>query len=203
MAFLPKWRPLGFLASTVLIVLTLACGGGGGSGRTPSGSLEVFNDGTLAMNQLFVTPSGSPTWGVDQLAPDTLLTGDSLTLAPLDPDSYDVLAVFADGSSDEVQGVAVQDGLNTQLGMMNSGNGGVAVFNNAGLAITGVYLTLSSATTWGPNQTDVPLDPGQTLTLTGITPATYDLRVIFADGSHEDNLGFNVTSGTLATIQEN
>jgi len=202
MAFLSKWRNLGYLASTVLIVLALACGGGGRD-RTPAGSLEVFNDGTLTMNQLFVTPSGSPTWGVDQLAPNTLLTGDSLTLAPLDPDSYDVLAVFADGSSDEVQGVPVQDGLNTQLGMMNSGNGSVAVFNNAGLAITGVYLTLSSASTWGPNQTDVALDPGQTLTLTGITPATYDLRVIFSDGSHEDHIGFTVTSGTLVTIQEN
>jgi|GEM_PF-3539637 hypothetical protein len=203
MAFLPEWRNLGYLASSVLIVLTLACGGGGGRDRTPSGSLEVFNDGTQAMNQLFVTPSGNPTWGVDQLAPSILLTGDALTLAPLDPDSYDVLAVFADGSSDEVQGVAVQDGLTTQLGMMNSGNGGVAVFNNAGLAITGVYLTLSSATTWGPNQTDVALDAGQTLTLTGITPATYDLRVIFSDGSHEDNRGFTVTSGTLVSIQEN
>jgi hypothetical protein len=53
------------------------------------------------------------------------------------------------------------------------------------------------------NQTDVPLDAGQTLTLTGITPASYDLRVIFSDGSHEDNRGFTVTSGTLVSIQEN
>ena len=201
MAFLTKLRNLGPLASALLTVLTLACGGG--STQTPSGGLQVFNNGSLTMNQLFVTPSGSPTWGVDQLAPNTLLPGDSLTLVQLDPDRYDVLAVFSDRSSDQVQGVAVQDGFNTPLGMSNGGTGSVAVFNNAGLTISGIYLTLSNTTTWGPNQTDAPLDPGQTLTLTGLTPATYDLRVIFTDGTHEDHLGFNVTSGTLATIQEN
>ena len=201
MAFLPKWQNLGYLASTLLVLLTLACGGG--SDRAPSGSLEVLNNGNLTMNQLFVTPSSRSTWGVDQLAPNTLLAGDSLTLTRMAPDSYDVQAFFADGSSDEVLDVWIQDGLNTTLGMMNTGNGAVAVFNNSGLTINGVYLTPGSASTWGPNQAQQPLGAGQTLTLTGVTPAAYDLRVILSDGTHVDNKGFDVTSGTVTTIQVN
>jgi hypothetical protein len=202
MASLPKWLKAGGLAGAFLVVLALACGGGGND-RTPPGSLEVVNNGNQAMTQLFVTSSGDVTWGVDQLAPSTLPAGGSLTLTQMAPDSYDVQAFFADGSSDEVLNVSVQDGFNTTLTLMNTGTGAVAVFNNSNLTIDGVYLTPSTSTTWGPNQADGPLGPGLTLSLTGVSPATYDLRVIFSDGTHVDNRGFAVTSGTVTTVQVN
>ena len=97
MAILSKWRTAGMLVSALLIALSLACGGA--SHRSPQGSLQVFNDGSLTMVQLFVTPSSSSTWGVDQLAPNALLTGSSITLTRLYPDNYDVQAFFSDGSS--------------------------------------------------------------------------------------------------------
>jgi len=204
MAVHSVWRNLKHLAGLLVIALTLSCIIGGGSDSPPpQGSLQIFNDGNATMVQLFVTPSTSSTWGPEQLSPDVLFPGESLTFAPLFPDSYDVLAEFSDGSSDQVFDVLVQDGLNTTLGMLNSGNGAVAVFNNSGLTINGVYLTPSSATTFGPNQTDQPLFSGQTLTLTGIAPGSYDLRVIFANGGFADQLGIGVSPGIITNVQVN
>ena len=202
MAFLSKWRNLGHLVSVLLMALTLSCYVSNGH-HSAEGSLQVFNDGNRTMLSLYVTPSTSSTWGVDQLAPNTLLPGSSITLTRLYPDAYDVQALFSDGSSDEVFDVSIQDGVNTTLSMMNTGNGAVAVFNNSGLTINGIYLTPQSASTWGPNQADQPLGNGATLTLTGISPDTYDMRVIFSNGGFRDYTAIYVTSGTITTIQVN
>jgi len=204
MAFLPNWRTLGHLASVLLMALLLSCGGGGSSHPPPpEGSLRVENGGNLSMWNLHVTPSASSTWGVDQLAPGTLIPGDSLTLTRLYPDTYDVEARFSDGSFDRVYDVRIQDGLTTVLTMADTGNGAVAVFNNSGLTINGIYLTLASSSTWGPNQTDLPLYDLQTLTLTGVSPGTYDMKVVFSSGAAAYPPLFNVTSGAVTTIQVN
>jgi hypothetical protein len=201
MAFLSKWRNLGSLLSVLLMALTLSCYVSTGDRYSPEGSLQVFNDGNSTMDQLFVTPSSSSTWGTEQLTPRVLVPGDSITLTRLNPGYYDVLADFTDGSSDQVFDVLIQDGVKTTLSMVNSGNGAVAVVNQSGFAINGIYLTPVSFSTWGPNQTNQPLTPGQSLTLTGIAPGTYDLRVIFSDGVVVDYLDRIVISGATTTIQ--
>lgn len=204
MAFFSKWVKIGSLTSAILVVLTLACGGGGG-GRVPSGHLEVLNGGTSNMTGLFVTPSSSGTWGVDQLAPNDLLPGESLTLAGVDPGYYDVEAFYFDGSTDRVFDVLVQDGVTTTVTSMNSGNGSVVVANNTPLTITGVYLTQTTASTWGPNQTGgSSILPGGSLTLSGVSPDTYDLRVYFSNGTFQDAATpITVTPGSVNTIQFN
>jgi hypothetical protein len=204
MAFFTKWRNLAHLASVLLIALILSCGGGGSNPPPiPEGNLRVNNGGNLAMWNLHVTRSASSSWGVDQLAPSTLLPGDSLTLTRLFPDTYDVEARFSDGSFDRVYDVPIQDGLTTVLTMMDTGNGAVAVFNNSGLTINGIYLTLASSSTWGPNQADQPLFDLQTLTLTGVSPGTYDLKVVFSNGVAVYPTAFSVASGAVTTIQVN
>ncbi len=203
MAFLSKWRSLGQLVSALLVVLLISCAGGGGNPPPPEGNLRVFNDGNLTLRHLYVTPSTSSSWGVDQLAPSFLLPTESITLTRLYPGTYDVQARFSDGSWDQVYDVRIQDRVTTILSMMNTGNGAVAVFNNSGFTINGIYLTPHSATTWGPNQADLPLISGQTLTLTGVAPGTYDLRVVFLSGAPVDTLNFNVASGAVTTIQVN
>ncbi len=208
MAFLSKWRVLGHLAAALLMTLAIACSGGGGSNPPPppplEGRLQVFNDGNLTLRSLFVTPSNSSTWGVDQLAPSYLLPGESLTLTRLYPQSYDVQARFADGSWDTVYDVRIQDGVTTVLGMKDTGNGAVAVFNNSGLTIRELYLTPANASTWGPNQADLPLYAGQSFTLTGVAPGAYDLRAVFSNGSFTDYKGFiSVTSGTVLNFTVN
>ncbi len=191
------WK-LGILAAALLT--TLACAG---RHFAYEGSLRVFNDGTVNMNQLYVTPSDSSTWGVDQLAPYPLSPTDSITLTRLYPGLYDVRARFSDGSSDTFYDVRIHDGETTTLGMQNSGTGAVAVVNTSGLSITGIYLTPANSTTWGPNQADGPIPPGQSLTLTGVEPDVYDLRVVYSTTGHTDYKGFTVAAGTTYTIQAN
>jgi hypothetical protein len=204
MAFLSKWTKLGSLASALLVTLALACGGGAGS-RIPSGNLQVVNGGNSRMTSLYVTPSASTTWGVDQLAPDSLVPGADLTLTGVDPDFYDIEAIFADGSTDRVFDVLVQDRATTVVTSVNTGNGTVVVANQSGLSITGVYLTPSTSSTWGPNQTGgTSIPSGQSLTLTGVSPDTYDLRVYLSDGSFQDATPpVTVTAGTVITLTIN
>jgi hypothetical protein len=135
------------------------------------------------MWNLHVTPSTSSSWGVDQLAPSTLIPGDSLLLTRLSPDTYDVEARFSDGSLDRAFDVQILDGQTTVLTMRDTGNGSVAVFNNSGLTINEIYLTPTSFSTWGPNQADQSLYDQQTLTLTGVSPGAYDLKVVFSSGA--------------------
>lgn len=189
------------LAAVLLAVMTVGCYSG--SGRAPAGGLRVDNNGSVTMSQLFVTPSTSSTWGPDQLAPIPLQPGESITLAPLFPDLYDVQAVFADGSRDTLFDVEVPDGATTILSMLNTGTGTVAVFNNAPVSVTGVFLTPSTSNTWGPNQIVTPIAPGQTLPLVGVGPGTYDLRATFSDGSFFDVLSFPVAAGATTPVTVN
>lgn len=204
MTFLFKLRTLGHLACALLFALVLSCGGGGSNPPPPpEGSLRIYNGGNLEMWNLHVTPSASSSWGVDQLAPNVLVPGDALTLTRLYPNTYDVEARFSDGSFDRVFDVQIQDGLTTSLTLMDTGNGAVAVYNNSGLTITEVYLTPVSFSTWGPNQTGQPLYDLQTLTLTGVSPGSYDLKVVFSSGVAVYPPSFSVTSGTVTTLQVN
>jgi hypothetical protein len=201
MAFFSRWLKLGSLAGALLMVLALACGGY--NDYVPSGALTVTNNGTSTMTSLFVTPSSRSTWGVDQLAPAALAPGRSLTLTGMDPGLYDIQAIYADTSIDRVFDVQVVDQGNTLVSSMNSGTGTVVVSNASPLAITAVYLTPSSMNTWGPDQSGgAGIAPGSALSLTGISPDTYDLRVYFSDGSHQDaNPSLTVQAGSSTTVQ--
>ncbi len=192
-----SWK-LGVLAAALLTALACTV-----RHSDYEGSLRVFNDGTVTMDRLYVTPSESDTWGADQLASYPLRPSDSITLTRLYPGYYDVKARFSDGSTDTVYDVRIHDGGTATLGMQNSGNGAVAVVNDSGLSITGVYLTPANSTTWGPNQADGPIPPGQSLTLTGVEPDVYDLHVVYSTTATATYKGFTVTAGLTYTLHVN
>jgi len=200
MAFLPNFLKLANLAGALLVALTLACGGGGG-GRAPEGSLKVVNAGDRTMTELFVTPSSSTTWGVNQIAGGPLAPlGDFVILTPMDPGYYDVQAWFTDQSSDQAFDVLIQDGATTRVDLANSGVGSVDVINNAAFTIIAVYLTPSGVATWGPDQAGGNLVPGETLNLSGIPPGTYDLRVIDSDLAPHYVYGIPVLAGPATPV---
>jgi hypothetical protein len=193
-AFARPFRSLGRLAALLLAVLVLACGGRYQSG----GALQVVNAGTRNMVGLKITPSTSPTWGPEQLAPSVMVPGGWLTLAGMPPDFYDVQATFVDGVVDTVNDVRILDGATAVLSMTNVG--AVQVVNASGAWITAIYLVPHSATSWGSDQLLGVLYPGLPFTLTDVTAGTYDLEVVFLDGSHQDHLGFAVDPATTTTI---
>jgi hypothetical protein len=202
MAIIHPWRRLGAWAALLLTVLAVSCAGGGGY-YSPAGALQASNDGSLAMMQLFVTSSSSPDWGPDQLGGAPLLPGDTVTISPLMPDSYDVQAVFSDGSVDTVGGVLVYDQTTAFVSMINPGAGALAVTNTSNRALASVYLAQSAAGTWGPDQAGGPVGPGEVLTLTGLAPGTYDLRAVFSDGTSADVRGFTVAARTTTPLPVN
>ncbi len=212
MTWLAKWRTLGHLACLFTVALALSCGGSGSGGGygyqgvSPApvgGDLQVYNAGLSPLVSLYVTSSSSSTWGVDQLAPNSIYPGGTYDVTYLPSDLYDVQAVFADGTVDTVFDVPLQDGISTPLTMMDTGLGAVAVSNNSAFTIDTIYLTPSTSNTWGPNQLDVPLDSGQAQTLTGLAPDSYDVRVVFINGNYVDYPGNFVIAGMVTTIQVN
>jgi hypothetical protein len=202
-------RHLGGLAAMLLVLLTLACSGS--SRGNPAGALEVVNNGTANMIGLNVVPSSyQGGWGPDQLYPLVLGYRDSLTLAPMAPDSYDVRAVSppspldpgAGNVMDVVRQVPVLDGETYSLPMTNVGT--VEVVNDdPTFYITEIYLVPSVATHWGLDQALSPLYPHQTLDLVDVIGGTYDLRVVFSDMSYVQELQFPVVPGTIHTFRAN
>ena len=60
-------------------------------------TLEVANQGTIAVFYLYVVPSWATTWGVDQLGTQVIMPGETFTLTDIPaPESYDSLAEFSD-----------------------------------------------------------------------------------------------------------
>lgn len=200
--FRPLARPvrsrLAGLAALLLAVLTLACSGGGGRRHDPAGGLQVVNAGIRNMVHLYVTPSTSTDWGPDQLAGAVLLPSGSLTLGPMWPEAYDVQATFSDGVVDTVNDVQVLDGATAVLNMTDVGE--VTVVNATNLWITDIYLVPSTVTDWGADQLSGTLLPGRSFNLTDVTAGSYDLRVAFLDGSHQDYLNFPVDPAATHTI---
>lgn len=69
--------------------------------------LEVVNKSKTSVHHLYVSNSGSKEWGPDQLgsgSDDTVEPGSKFTLHGIEPGSYDVKLVTAEGTECEVDG---------------------------------------------------------------------------------------------------
>ena len=78
--------------------------------------------------------------------------------------------------------------------------GSLGITNNSSKTFEVVYLSLTTATTWGSDQCSYIIDPGETWTLTDITPDDYDLMVVFTDLTTYTNMDFAITGGLTYTI---
>ena len=107
-------------------------------------------------------------------------------------------------------------GLMTIVGSNGGGGGGTAattttttlapatgelkIVNNTSKTFTTVYLSPTTATTWGSDQCTHTISPGETWTLTLVTPNDYDLRVVFTDGAAYELRGFSIVAGQTYTL---
>jgi len=61
--------------------------------------------------------------------------------------------------------------------------GDLEITNSSSLTITELYVALSSARTWGPDQLAGTIAPSGTFTLIDIAPGTYDFQAVASDGT--------------------
>lgn len=72
------------------------------------GTLQVVNNYTFSITQLYISPTSSPVWGSNQIA-SPILPGGYVTFS-LMPDSYDLKAVASDGGSVVSNGIIIVAG---------------------------------------------------------------------------------------------
>lgn len=82
----------------------------------------------------------------------------------------------------------------------NSGKGSVRLVNSTStLTLTTLNISLTTSSDWGQNYLTASLVPGAQVTVTGITPGTYDLRVITADAQYTTKYGVYIDANQTYT----
>ncbi|HEU4384319.1 MAG TPA: hypothetical protein VFR85_12580 [Anaeromyxobacteraceae bacterium] len=167
------------------------------------GSLNVVNNTSYSITELYVSLAGSGTWGPNQLVPpQSIAPSGTFTLTAIPVGTYDFLAVAADGFSYWLTtSVSITDGGLATWTLQPPAVGSLLVVNNHCLAVTDLYLAPSGSPTWSPNQLLVPIDPpgpttpAGTFTLTGIPVGTYDAYALGIDGTYWATNGIPITMG--------
>ena len=123
------------------------------------GDLTLYNDTSLSISKLYLTPANEPEWGPNQLSSD-LLSGESYTITDIIPDIYDVKAVIIGNLSTYygyIYDISIEARHVFDLYADNSDfSGSLEIVNNtAGSYIEEIYVSPKGSGTWGPNQIDV------------------------------------------------
>ncbi len=64
-------------------------------------SLEIFNEGTKELAEVFISPQTSDSWGANWIA-DTIPIGGNFTIWDIEPEAYDIKFVYSDESTAEI-----------------------------------------------------------------------------------------------------
>jgi uncharacterized repeat protein (TIGR02543 family) len=147
---------------------------------TGSGSIELVNHHCIAVDQLYVRPSSSPTWSANQLLVPAAANGGTFTLAGVAVGVYDVRAVALDGVSWTTSGIAVTaGGTFTWSLFMPAGTGCLTVVNNTPYTIEYLYDPLSpsgcNGNVWGTERLGgLQILPDATFTLSNVPQGAHD-----------------------------
>lgn len=85
-------------------VLAVAAAGVAGAARSDS-DLELVNDSSWDIYEIYLAPSEDDEWGPDQLGEDVLESGESLTLTEIPCGDYDILLIDEDGDECTLEAV--------------------------------------------------------------------------------------------------
>ena len=208
---LKKIKPL-CISMVLLTMVVSGCGGGGGGGGTSDpapapissnkGSLKVINNTGQTINHLYVSPSSSSSWGLDQLS-SNISNGGSHTVTNITAGSYDIKVTLADNSTKTTYGVNIVGGVTKTITFTAPApsTGSIKITNNTGKSIYDVYISLSSSGTWGVNQLGSgTISNGSTHTFINVPTGTYDVKVVLSDGTVKYHYGFTVYAGVTTTV---
>ncbi len=198
-----KWFVL--LAALMLILGTTACGGGD---ETPTEApteapteeptqasggdtvaIEIVNNTGGDIWYVYISPSTESTWGNDLLGANIIPNGESFTL-DMPANTYDMRAEDSDHNEIETLWQVEVNGDYTWTvvgpatgGTTGEGDLSLEIVNNSGQDIWFAYVSPSSSSEWGSDQLGANIIPnGESFTITGIAPGTYDLKA--EDSSH-------------------
>ncbi len=193
----------------LLFPLLIACGGGGGGGGggTQYGAVRLNNASGVTIDEFYLTPSGSSSWGEDQLGSSTLPTGSFFDVSTVPVGTYDaravVLGVLSTYRGDSYGfSVTANSTYNISAGP-SSFTGSLEIVNantTAGVNIIELYVVPASSTAWGNNQISSPIGPGGSQHLYYMSTGRYDVRVVWSVGSIEDIFDNQISSLTLLTL---
>jgi hypothetical protein len=196
------------LAGVAVVVLLAACGGSGGKGiggggSTTTGTLHVVNNATVDIDQFYVSPASATSWGSPQNTSPIAASGGIWDLNDIPPDTYDARAKVIGATSTYyayAMGWALAAGETHPLTTSNSSfTGSFKVVNGSTTAITEVYLSPTSSSTWGANQLTAPIAVGGNFQLTDLPSDTYDLKCVYSGGAYSTGT-WPVTSLTLQVV---
>lgn len=191
--------------SIVLLGAVLGCGGGGDEPLRGPGALAFYNDTSLPITSLYLTPSDASSWGPDQLNYD-LLPGEHYIMTGIDSGYYDVKATII-GNLSTYYGYIYDNRIEAwrtyHLNAYDSDfTGSMEIVNDAGsFYIDAVYVSPKDANSWGPNQITQSLAPGESVHLYDLPAGSYDVWVVWNTSPvnvyYEDKV---VESLTLMTV---
>jgi len=192
------------LIGVIALGLMTIVGTGGGGGSTTSapttGSLGITNNSSKTFEVAYLSLTTATTWGSDQLS-TTISPGVTWTLTSITPGDYDLRVVFTDGRDYEKWDISIVAGETYTLTLTDTNiKGSLKIINNTLRTSSVVYLSLTTSIPWGSDQCTYIIGPGETWTLTGITPDDYDLWVDFSTGSDYYEYDFAITGGLIYTI---
>jgi hypothetical protein len=86
-------------------------------------------------------------------------------------------------------------------GSSSAATGSLKIANGAGQSIYYLYVSAASSSSWGSDQLGSSvIANGSSFTLTSVPAGSYDVKVIFADGTIRYQYGVSVTSGNTTTV---
>jgi plastocyanin len=166
----------------------------------PTGSVVVVNSYAFPIDELYVTPSSDTTWGPNQLT-SPIPPGGSRTITGVPAGLIDLRAVASDGAYAESYDVPLGAGetFTWTLSAVTQPTGSVRVVNNYSYPITQLYVTLSTSSTWGPNQLSAPIPAGGSYTVTGVPVGLIDVRAVASDGAYAEDYDLLLGAGETIT----
>jgi hypothetical protein len=145
-----------------------------------TGALRMENYHCNPVDQLYVSPASSGSWGTDQLS-GTVATNGNFTLTSIPAGEYDVKAVGMDGIFWTSYGITITGGATYTWSLyMPSGTGCLKVVNSSSYTVSELYTPSSSSgctyNSWGIDQLGAQtIPPGYTFTLSNLGAGYHDL----------------------------
>ena len=202
--FIKNLHYLCLIGVIALGLMTIVGSNGSSTTSTPTttttGSLAITNNSSKTFEVVYLALTTATTWGSDQCT-YTISLGETWTLTDITPGDYDLRVVFTDGSAYEKWNFAITADVTYTLTLTDTNIvGSLTIINNTLKTFSTVYLSLTTSSLWGSDQCSYIIGPGETWTLTDITPADYDLKVVFTDASEYIKWDFAITGGLIYSL---